>query len=49
MRRLKLGAQTSQEVIGTTKLKVALLLPAGITSGQRQLRTKSVKLMPHCR
>jgi hypothetical protein len=47
MKRLKLGTQMSQEVIGVTKLKVALLLPVGITIGQRQLRIKSGKLTPY--
>jgi hypothetical protein len=37
-KRLNLSMKTSQEVIGGMELKVALLHPAGITSGRRQLQ-----------
>jgi len=41
--------KTSQKIVDAPKLKVALLLPAGLTSGRGQLRTQCVKLTPHTR
>jgi hypothetical protein len=43
-KRLKLITKSCQEVIGLTKLKCDCLISAGLTSGRRQLRAKSVKL-----
>jgi hypothetical protein len=39
----------SQKVVGPTKLKCSCLISAGLTSGRRQLRAKSVKLTPNNR
>jgi hypothetical protein len=47
--RLKLITKPSQEVIRVTKLKSSLLMLAWLTSGRRQLRTKSVDLTPNNR
>jgi hypothetical protein len=43
-KRLKLITKLSQKVVGPTKLKCSCLISAGLTSGRRQLRVKSVKL-----
>jgi hypothetical protein len=48
-KRLKLITKLSQKVIGLTKLKCSCLIFAGLTGGRRQLRAKSVKLMPNNR
>jgi hypothetical protein len=48
-KRLKLITKLSQKVIGLTKLKCSCLIFAGLTGGRRQLRGKSVKLMPNNR
>jgi hypothetical protein len=47
--RLKLIMKLSQEVIRAMKLKIGFLILASLTSGRRQLRTKSVNLMPNSR
>jgi hypothetical protein len=43
-KRLKLITKPSQKVVGPTKLKCNRLISAGLASGRRQLRVKSVKL-----
>jgi hypothetical protein len=48
-KRLKLITKPSQKVVGSTKLKCSCLISAGLTSGRRQLRTKSVMLTPNNR
>jgi hypothetical protein len=48
-KRLKLITKPSQKVIGPMKLKYSCLISAGLTSGRRQLRAKSVKLTPNNR
>jgi adenine-specific DNA methylase len=48
-KRLKLITKPSQKVVGPTKLKYNHLISAGLTSGMRQLRAKSVKLTPNNR
>jgi hypothetical protein len=47
--RLKLITKSSQEVMRAMKLKSNLPILVGLTSGRRQLRTKSVNLMPNSR
>jgi hypothetical protein len=47
MKRLKLITKPSQKVVGPTKLKCNRLISAGLASGRRQLRAKSVKLTPN--
>jgi hypothetical protein len=47
--RLKLIMKLSQEVIHAMKHKSSLLILAWLTSGRRQLRTKSVNLTPNNR
>jgi hypothetical protein len=49
MERLKLITKPSQEVIRAMKLKSSLMIFAWLTSGRRQLRTKSVNLTPNNR
>jgi hypothetical protein len=49
MKRLKLIMKSSQKVVGLTKLKCSGLISTGLASGMRQLRAKSVKLMPNNR
>jgi hypothetical protein len=49
MKRLKLITKSSQKVMGPMKLKCSCLITAGLTSGRRQLRAKSVKLTPNNR
>jgi hypothetical protein len=46
-KRLKLIMKPSQKVVGPTKLKCNCLISAGLTSGRRQLRAKSVELTPN--
>jgi hypothetical protein len=46
-KRFKLITRPSQKVVGPTKLKCSCLISAGLTSGRRQLRAKSVKLTPN--
>jgi hypothetical protein len=46
---LKLITKPSQKVVGPMKLKCSCLIFAGLTSGRRQLRAKSVKLTPNNR
>jgi hypothetical protein len=48
-KRLKLITKLSQKVVGPMKLKCNHLIPAGLASGMRQLRAKSVKLTPNNR
>jgi hypothetical protein len=48
-KRLKLITKPSQKVVGPIKLKCSCLISAGLTSGRRQLRAKSVKLTPNNR
>jgi hypothetical protein len=48
-KRLKLIMKLSQEVVGLMKLKCSHLIPAGLESGRRQVRAKSVKLTPNNR
>jgi kynureninase len=48
-KRLKLISKLSQEVIHAMKLKSGLLIHAQLTSGRKQLRTKSVDLTPNSR
>jgi hypothetical protein len=48
-KRLKIITKSSQKVISPTKLKCSRLISAGLTSGSRQLRAKSVKLTPNNR
>jgi hypothetical protein len=48
-KRLKLITKPSQKVIGPTNLKCSRLISIGPASGRRQLRAKSVKLMPNNR
>jgi hypothetical protein len=43
----QLDTRSSQKVIGPTKLKCSHLISAGLASGKRQLRAKSIKLMPN--
>jgi hypothetical protein len=47
--RLKLITKSSQKVVSPMKLKCSRLISARLTSGRRQLRTKSVKLTPNNR
>jgi hypothetical protein len=47
MTRLKLITKLSQKVVGLTKFKCRCLISAGLTSGRRWLRAKSVKLTPN--
>jgi hypothetical protein len=47
MKRLKFITKPSQKVIGLMKLKCGRLILVGLASAKRQLRTKSVKLMPN--
>jgi hypothetical protein len=49
MKRLKFITKLSQKIIGQTKLKGNRLISAGLASGRRQLRAKSVKLTPNNR
>jgi hypothetical protein len=49
MKRLKLITKPNQKVVGPTKLKCSCLISAGLTSGRRQLRAKSVELTPNNR
>jgi hypothetical protein len=48
-KRLKLITKLSQKVVGPMKLKCSCLISAGLTSGRRQLRAKSVELTPNNR
>jgi hypothetical protein len=48
-KRLKLITKLSRKVISPMKLKCNHLISARLASGRRQLRTKSVKLMPNNR
>jgi hypothetical protein len=48
-KRLKLITKSSQKIISPTKLKCCHLISAGLASGRRQLRAKSVKLTPNNR
>jgi hypothetical protein len=48
-KRLNLITKRSQKVVGLTKLKCSRLIFAGLASGRRQLRAKSVKLTPNNR
>jgi hypothetical protein len=43
-KKLKLITKPSQKVVGPMKLKCNYLISAGLTSGRRQLRAKSVKM-----
>jgi hypothetical protein len=46
-KRLKLIVKPSQKVVCPTKLKCSCLISAGMRSGRRELRAKSVKLTPN--
>jgi hypothetical protein len=48
-KRLNLITKLSQKVVSPTKLKCTHLICAGLASGRRQLRAKSVKLTPNNR
>jgi hypothetical protein len=48
-KRLKLIMKSSKKIISPTKIKCSCLISAGLTSGRRQLRVKSVKLTPNNR
>jgi hypothetical protein len=49
MKRFKLITKPSQKVVGPMKLKCSRLISVELASGRRQLRAKSVKLMPNNR
>jgi hypothetical protein len=49
IKRLKLTMKPSQKTVGQMKLKCSCLISAGLISGRRQLRAKSVKLIPNNR
>jgi hypothetical protein len=49
MKRLKLIMKLNQKVVSPMKLKCNRLISVGLTSGRKQLRAKSVELMPNNR
>jgi hypothetical protein len=49
MKRLKLITKSGQKVISPMKRKCSRLISVGLASDRRQLRAKSVKMMPNNR